>query len=58
MMKALDIISRIIGGILYAINKRKKDKFNNNPSSAISNGGRVLKSDKKFSDISSEHDGD
>lgn len=53
-MNKLGIILRILEGIANAINRKKKRDAADNPATTISNGGRVRKSSKTYSDLADE----
>lgn len=57
-MKWLDVIARVLEGLINAINKKKQIDAVNNPADTISSGGRVQQSDKSFSDISGKSERD
>ena len=57
-MRFIDFLIRILGAIADAFNRKKKKEYADNPSDAISNGGRVYKSDKSFTDLADKPNGD
>ena len=53
-MKIVEVIARIVEAILNAINRGNELDAKNNPSEYLADSDSVPKSDKSFTDISSE----
>ena len=53
-MKIGEVIARIVEAILNAINRGNELDAKNNPAEYLSDSDSVPKSDKSFSDLSSE----
>lgn len=50
----LAVLTRILKGILNAINRKNKKDAANNPANAIANGGSVQQSDKSYDELADE----
>ena len=44
-------IGRFVNGVMNAINRKNKKDAANDAANTVSNGGRLLKSKKSFSDL-------
>ena len=53
-MKIVEVIARIVEAILNAINRGNELDAKDNPAEYLADSGGVPKSDKSFSDLSSE----
>ena len=53
-MKIVEVIARIVEAILNAINRGNELDAKNNPAEYLADSDSVPKSDKSFSDLSSE----
>lgn len=47
----LTVVTRILKGVLNAINRKNKKDAANDPANAVANGGSVQQSDKSFSEL-------
>lgn len=50
-MKLLDTLARLLDGVMYAVNRKRKKDAANNAANAVANGGSVYKSKKSLSDL-------
>jgi len=50
----LAVLTRILKGVLDAINRKNKKDAANDPANAVANGGSVQQSDKSFSDLAEQ----
>lgn len=53
-MKIVEVLARIVEAILNAINRGNELDAKNNPAEYLSDSDSVPKSDRSFSDLSSE----
>ena len=53
-MKWLDTLTRVLDGVMDAVNRKRKKDAANDAAGTIANGERVLKSKKSFSDLADE----
>lgn len=58
MIDIINLIVRVVNGVLYAINVKNKEDAIKDPANTLSDGGRVYESEQSFSDLSNpdEHD--
>ena len=58
-MKAwVELLTRLLNGLLNAINRKRAKDAQNNISDSLSNGGNVMQSDKTFAELSRKVDRD
>lgn len=50
-MKWLDALTRLLNGVLDAINRKNKKDAANDAANTIANGSRVRKSEQSFDDL-------
>ena len=58
MQKLIELVARLLHGVLNAINRKKAQDAQDNVADNLSNGGNVMRSDKTFAELSGKVDRD